>query len=244
MQPSYSGVDPLAKAKRKLATRKNVVRTKPAPRKASLAAPAAPGRPKRGAGKPRGAFDDEETTTASRGGDEYEPTGFGFSELEDEGHAEQPVETAQDDSDDESDSFGDAGGSAVAIDLPARPPAVRADPGLLERAVANVMANAQAASPPGLAVRVQAGPVGDRVEIRVIDQGPGIPAGQRQQIFQPFRRRDDTAGGLGLGLAIAQGFTEAMDGDLTVEDTPGGGATFVFSLPRADSVDQAKEGPP
>jgi two-component system, OmpR family, sensor histidine kinase KdpD len=144
-------------------------------------------------------------------------------------------------------------GSAVAIDLPVSPPAVRADPGLLERAVANVMANAQAASPPGRAVRVQAGTVGDRVEIRVIDRGPGVPAGRRQEIFQPFQSsgpvepRDGTAGGLrpgglGLGLAIAKGFTEAMGGDLTVEDTPGGGATFVFSLPRADAVDQG--GPP
>jgi len=138
-------------------------------------------------------------------------------------------------------------GSAVAIDLPARPPDIRADPGLLERAVANVMANAQAASPPGLAVRVQAGTVGNRVEIRVIGQGPGVPADQRQLIFRPFgsvQHRDERAGGLGLGPAIAKGLIEAMDGDLTVEDTPGGGATFVFSLPRADSVDIAKEGQP
>jgi two-component system, OmpR family, sensor histidine kinase KdpD len=128
-------------------------------------------------------------------------------------------------------------GSAVVIDLPEQPPAAWADPGLLERAVANVMANAQAASPPGLAVRVRAGSAGDRVEIRVIDQGPGIPAGERDRIFQPFQRRGDgSTGGLGLGLAIARGFTEAMDGELTVEDTPGGGATFVFSLRRADDL--------
>jgi two-component system, OmpR family, sensor histidine kinase KdpD len=138
-------------------------------------------------------------------------------------------------------------GSAVAIDLPAKPPAVRADPGLLERAVANVMANAQAASPPGRTVRVQAGTVGDRVEIRVIDQGPGVPADRRQDIFRPFEHSEPGSGaadGLGLGLAIARGFTEAMDGDLTVEDTPGGGATFVFSLPRAQVADRAKEGQP
>jgi two-component system, OmpR family, sensor histidine kinase KdpD len=142
------------------------------------------------------------------------------------------------------DSLSSAG-SAVAIDLPAKPPAAWADPGLLERAVANVMANAQAVSPPGLAVRVQAGAAGDRVEIRVIDQGPGIPADQREQIFRPFHSRADGAGGgLGLGLAIARGFTEAMDGDLTVEDTPGGGATFVLSLPRADSIGNTKEGQP
>jgi two-component system, OmpR family, sensor histidine kinase KdpD len=124
-------------------------------------------------------------------------------------------------------------GSAVAIDLPTKPPAVWADPGLLERAFANVMANAQAASPPGLAVRVQAGVAGDQVEVRVIDQGPGVPEDLRQYIFQPFQRRGDGPGGLGLGLAIARGFTEAMNGELTVEETPGGGATFVFSLPRA-----------
>ncbi len=123
-------------------------------------------------------------------------------------------------------------GNAVAIDLPEPPPTVWADPGLLERAVANVMANAQAAAPPGLAVRVQAGAVDDHVEIRVIDQGRGVPAAQREEIFQPFQRRGDGIGGLGLGLAIARGFTRAMDGDLTVDDTPGGGATFVFSLRR------------
>jgi two-component system, OmpR family, sensor histidine kinase KdpD len=123
-------------------------------------------------------------------------------------------------------------GSAVVIDLPDKPPEVWADPGLLERAVANVMANAQAASPPGLVVRVQVEAVGDQVRIRVIDQGPGISAEQRQHMFQPFQRRGDGGGGLGLGLAIAKGFTEAMDGELAVEDTPGGGATFVFSLPR------------
>jgi two-component system, OmpR family, sensor histidine kinase KdpD len=142
------------------------------------------------------------------------------------------------------DSLSSAG-SAVAIDLPDKVPAVWADPGLLERAIANLMANAQAASPPGRAVRVQAGAVGDRVEIRVIDQGPGVPADRRQQIFQPFQSRSDgTTGGLGLGLAIAKGFAEAMDGDLTVEDTPRGGATFALSLPRADSVDMGKEGQP
>lgn len=111
-------------------------------------------------------------------------------------------------------------GSAVAIDLPTKPPPVWADPGLLERAFANVMANGQAASPPGLAVRVQAGVAGDQVEVRAIDQGPGVPAELRQYIFQPFERRGDAPGGLGLGLAIAKGFTEAMNGELTVEVDP------------------------
>ena len=121
MQPSYSGVDPLAK--RKLASRKNVVRSKPASRKASLAAPAAPGRPKRPAGKPGRSLDDDDPSTASRGGgDDYEPRGFGVVDFEDEEPAERPVDVAADDAgDEESDSFGDAGGgSAVAIDDPVR----------------------------------------------------------------------------------------------------------------------------
>jgi two-component system, OmpR family, sensor histidine kinase KdpD len=137
-------------------------------------------------------------------------------------------------------------GSAVLIDVPDELPAAWADPGLLERAVANVMANAQVASPPGQVVRVHAGPAGNRVEISVIDTGPGIPDAVRDQIFQPFQRRGDSPGGLGLGLAIAKGFTEAMRGTLSIEDTPGGGTTFVFSLPClpvcADAGDQQARG--
>ncbi len=129
-------------------------------------------------------------------------------------------------------------GSGIAIDVAESLPLVQADPGLLERAVANVMANAVAWSPLGTAVRVEAGTAGSRVDIRVIDQGPGIPPNQRDRVFVPFQRRDDGAGGrpngIGLGLAVAKGFTEAMGGELAVEDTAGGGATLVFSLPRAD----------
>jgi two-component system sensor histidine kinase KdpD len=130
-------------------------------------------------------------------------------------------------------------GSGIALDLDESLPMVLADPGLLERAVANVMANALAWSPVGTAVRVEAGAAGGRVDIRVIDQGPGIPPNLRGRVFVPFQRRGDGAGGLpggiGLGLAVAKGFTEAMGGELTVEDTAGGGATLIFSLPRADS---------
>lgn len=129
-------------------------------------------------------------------------------------------------------------GAGIALDVDDSLPLVQADPGLLERAVANVMANALAWSPVGMAVRVEAGAAGSRVDIRVIDQGPGIPPNQRGRVFIPFQRRGDGAGGrpngIGLGLAVAKGFTEAMGGELTVEDTAGGGATLVFSLLRAD----------
>ncbi|MFJ9367099.1 DUF4118 domain-containing protein [Nocardia sp. NPDC101769] len=125
-------------------------------------------------------------------------------------------------------------GSAIAIEA-RELPAVRTDARLLERAITNVMVDAQTWSPPGHTVRVQGGVSGDRVEVRVIDQGPGIPPEYRRQTFEPSQQHTTNgsrARGLGLDLAIAQGFTRALDGELTVEDTPGGGTTFVFSLPR------------
>ncbi|WP_055585437.1 sensor histidine kinase [Peterkaempfera griseoplana] len=118
-------------------------------------------------------------------------------------------------------------------------PLVLADAGLLERAVANVVENAVKYSPPGVPVVVRADmlrlPEGDRVELRVTDRGPGIPDSAKERVFEPFQRYGDAprGAGVGLGLAVARGFTEAADGRLTAEDTPGGGLTMVFSLPVA-----------
>ena len=126
----------------------------------------------------------------------------------------------------------------VVVDVPETLPRVKGDAGLLERAVANLVANALHASPPDRPVRVVAGTVLDRVELRVVDQGKGIPLDQRERVFQPFQRLGDRPNGtgVGLGLAVARGFVEAMGGELTIEDTPGGGTTMVVSLPAvADS---------
>ena len=111
-----------------------------------------------------------------------------------------------------------------------------ADPVLLQRALANLLANAIRFSPRGAEVRVSVTATADRVEIRVVDHGPGIPAERRDEIFVPFQRLGDTDNttGLGLGLALARGFVEAMDGALVPERTPGGGLTMAVSLPRAD----------
>jgi two-component system sensor histidine kinase KdpD len=111
-------------------------------------------------------------------------------------------------------------------------PRVLADAALLERAIANIVDNALTWSPTDRAVRVEAGSIARRVDLRVVDRGPGIPPDQRERVFQPFQRLGDQSnnGGTGLGLAVARGFVVAMGGEITIEDTPGGGLTVVVSL--------------
>ncbi|MFD7782169.1 ATP-binding protein [Streptomyces nojiriensis] len=114
-------------------------------------------------------------------------------------------------------------------------PALQADPPLLERVLANLVGNAVRHAPGDRPVLVTASALAGRVEVRIADRGPGIAADDRERAFEPFQRlgdRDNTAG-LGLGLALARGLTEAMNGTLTPEDTPGGGLTMVLSLPVA-----------
>ncbi len=120
----------------------------------------------------------------------------------------------------------------VVTEVPETLPRINTDPALLERAVANVIDNAIAWSPLDRPVRLEAAQFGGSVELRVIDRGPGIPPDQRERIFQPFQRLGDQprGEGVGLGLAVARGFVDAIGGELTVEDTPGGGATMVFSF--------------
>ncbi|MFJ9946969.1 ATP-binding protein [Kitasatospora sp. NPDC091207] len=114
-------------------------------------------------------------------------------------------------------------------------PAVLVDPPLLERVLANVIANALRHNAPGAPVLVAASHHRDQVEIRVIDRGPGIAPGDRDRVFLPFQRLGDTDNttGVGLGLALSRGLAEAMGGSLEVEDTPGGGTTMLLTLPAA-----------
>jgi len=133
----------------------------------------------------------------------------------------------------------------VEILLPDDLPLVTADPGLLERVVANLVSNAvkAARAEPGRpgTVRIQAGSFAGTASMSIIDHGIGIPASERDRVFAPFQRLDDRRpddrradGGLGLGLAIARGFTEAMGGTLTPAETPGGGLTMTVRLPVAE----------
>jgi two-component system sensor histidine kinase KdpD len=134
----------------------------------------------------------------------------------------------------------------VIVDIPDSVPEVQVDPAILERVIVNLTSNALRYSPPGKPPLLAASALGDRVELRVVDKGPGIPADDRDRIFVPFQRLGDTDNttGVGLGLALSRGLTEAMGGSLEPDETPGGGLTMVVSLPAAPRADQPVEAAP
>jgi two-component system sensor histidine kinase KdpD len=121
--------------------------------------------------------------------------------------------------------------TAIAVRVPETLPLLLADRVLLERALANLVANAARASPPGAHVGIAARHLGDTVEIRISDRGPGVPAEQRERMFDPFHRVGDaSSAGVGLGLAVAKGMIDAMGGTVEPEETAGGGLTMVVTV--------------
>ena len=138
-------------------------------------------------------------------------------------------------------SLDDLGPAAriVTVDIPDDLPEVAVDPGILERVIANLTANALRYSPAGVPPVLTGSALRDRVELRIIDRGPGIPEDHRDQMFVPFQRLGDTDNttGVGLGLALSRGLTEAMGGTLEPDDTPGGGLTMTLSLPAVPGPD-------
>jgi two-component system sensor histidine kinase KdpD len=124
-----------------------------------------------------------------------------------------------------------------AVHVEGRLPRATVDQGLVERVLANLLTNAVQHSRVVEVTGLET--VDERVLLRVIDHGPGVPDELKERMFEPFERvgRLPKAGGVGLGLAVAKGLVEVQDGVLTVEDTPGGGLTVVLDLqgvPRAD----------
>ena len=124
------------------------------------------------------------------------------------------------------------GDRQVDLDLPDRLPSVDIDPVLIGQVLVNLLDNADRHSPPGQPVCVAAEMHGDRVALSVTDHGPGVPGDERDGLFESFVRFD-TGGRAGLGLAIAKTFAEAHGERIWVEDVPGGGARFVFTMPVA-----------
>jgi two-component system sensor histidine kinase KdpD len=118
-------------------------------------------------------------------------------------------------------------------------PLVLADPGLLERVLANLFSNALRHSPvSGRPPELRAQLAGGMVAIEVVDHGQGVPDEQKERIFEPFTRVGDRYPGVGLGLAVARGFAEAMGGRIEARNTPGGGLTVAITLPAAASADK------
>ena len=134
-------------------------------------------------------------------------------------------------------------------------PLVLADPGLLERILANLFSNALRYSPPAWPPELHAELVDDTVLLEVVDHGQGVPDEQKERVFEPFctypgarvgqaaarplTRVGDRHPGVGLGLAVAKGFAEAMGGRITAKDTPGGGLTVQITLPVASGEKSA-----
>jgi two-component system sensor histidine kinase KdpD len=137
----------------------------------------------------------------------------------------------------------DPAARGITVDIPESLPEIYVDPAILERVIVNLTENALRYSPPSTPPRLTASALGDRVELRVVDRGPGSPEQDRHRMFVPFQRLGDTDNttGVGLGLALSLGLTEAMGGTLTAEDTPGGGLTMTISVPVAPEPDYQRE---
>src|SRR5881396_2659299 len=109
---------------------------------------------------------------------------------------------------------------------------LRTDPMRLEQILLNLLTNAIRHSPDGGAIEVSANPESAHTMFAVIDHGPGVPPELRERIFEPFERFDPHSGlGTGLGLPVSRRLAAALGGSLTVEETPGGGATFNLKIP-------------
>lgn len=118
--------------------------------------------------------------------------------------------------------------------------------GEVARAVRNLVDNAIQHAPAESVVVVELGSVGDRVEVRVVDEGPGVPEAERPNLFAPFfrgtRSRAGEPGGAGLGLAIAQAVALGIGGELRLDEAHVGGARFILSLPTIAALPPAPGG--
>jgi two-component system, OmpR family, sensor histidine kinase KdpD len=138
------------------------------------------------------------------------------------------------------------GGDRLHLDIPETLPLVATDPGLLERALANLVANAFRYSPPGRPPTLAATSSDGTVTVLIVDHGTGVPPDQWETIFEPFQQLGDqhATDGVGLGLAVAKGLIDAIGGRISAAPTPGGGLTMRVDLPMVDRDPAARVGTP
>jgi two-component system, OmpR family, sensor histidine kinase KdpD len=124
-------------------------------------------------------------------------------------------------------------GHHVTVQLPRDLPLVKFDAVLIERVFVNLFENISKYTPRGGTVTLSAQVIGDRLSVSVADNGPGLPAGREEAVFQKFTRgeRESSTPGVGLGLAICRAIVESHQGKITASQRPGGGAIFTFTLP-------------
>jgi two-component system sensor histidine kinase KdpD len=121
----------------------------------------------------------------------------------------------------------------VVVQLPRDLPLVKFDAVLIERVLVNLLENVSKYTPPGSTVTLSAQVIGDQLSVSVADNGPGLPVGREEAVFQKFTRgeRESSTPGVGLGLSICRAIIESHQGKITASSRPGGGATFTFTLP-------------
>jgi two-component system sensor histidine kinase KdpD len=121
----------------------------------------------------------------------------------------------------------------VVVQLPRDLPLVKFDAILIERVLVNLLENVSKYTPPGSTVTLSAQVIGDQLSVSVADNGPGLPVGREEAVFQKFTRgeRESSTPGVGLGLSICRAIVESHQGKITASSRPGGGALFTFTLP-------------
>jgi two-component system sensor histidine kinase KdpD len=119
------------------------------------------------------------------------------------------------------------------VRLPRDLPLVRFDALLIERVLVNLLENASKYTPVGSRVTLSAEVAGDRLRVNVADDGPGLPPGREEAVFQKFTRGDPESAtpGVGLGLAICRAIVAAHGGEISGRNRHDGGASFTFTLP-------------
>lgn len=130
----------------------------------------------------------------------------------------------------------------VSTDLSEELPLVKVDGLLIEQVVVNLLENAARHTPPKTSILVKAFREGSFVRIEVADQGPGVPIEVRPHLFEKFRQARDDQEGFGLGLAIAKAIVQIHQGEIRVDDRPGGGSVFSLTIPIGEGAPEVPVG--